>query len=84
MSGSTRCWARTHCACPNAFKLNPSPKTVPQVWDERLVKTELGAATLRLADVLEQRRFKDRLRMGDDGELDVEARWLAIMAQNRS
>lgn len=54
------------------------------MWDERLVKTELGAATLRLADVLEQRRFKDRLRMGDAGELDVEAHWLAIMSQNRS
>lgn len=60
------------------------PNTILQVWDERLVKTELGAATLRLSDVLEQRRFKDRLRMGDAGELDIEARWLAIMAQNRS
>ena len=48
------------------------------------MKTELGVATLRLADVLEQRRFKDRLRMGDAGELDVEARWLACLSQNRS
>lgn len=50
-----------------------------QVWDERLIKNELGAVTLRLRDVLEQRRFKDRLRMGDHGEIDVEAHWLAIM-----
>ena len=62
----------------------PLFNTLLQVWDERLMKTELGVATLRLADVLEQRRFKDRLRMGDAGELDIEARWLAIMAQNRT
>lgn len=49
------------------------------MWDERLIKNELGAVTLRLRDVLEQRRFKDRLRMGDHGEIDVEAHWLAIM-----
>ncbi|KAK9836322.1 hypothetical protein WJX81_005293 [Elliptochloris bilobata] len=53
-----------------------------QVWDERLGRTELGAATLRLRDVLEQRRFKDRLRIGDAGELDVEAHWLALMGQH--
>ncbi len=60
----------------------PGGARARQVWDERLVRCELGAATLRLRDVLEQRRFRDRVRLGDYGELDVEAHWLQIMGNH--